>query len=128
MHDSQGGIALPNIFNQYPECSDVENIFEPLVLALHLSPDAVNMFRSARDRCVDALFPQCFLERSLDLSNKFLAPGPFLVQRRCYRLVLNRVGKSKGEVFEFPLELPDTQSIGERSVDFSGFECNSALL
>ena len=86
------------------------------------------MFRAARDRCFDTVFPERFLKRTLDLSNKFLTLDAFLVQRRCYRLLLNRVGKSKGEVFEFPLELPDTQPIGERRIDFSGFECNSALL
>ena len=75
------GIAILDVVDQYTNRTNVIQRVETTVLALHLSPNAVNMLGPAGYLGFDALFVEFSLQRRLNLVDEALALDTLFIQR-----------------------------------------------
>ena len=75
-------VAVFDVLDEYPHGADVVETFEAAVLALHFSPDAVDVFRSPGDRRADTLLVELRLQRRLYPFDEGLTFRPLFLQRR----------------------------------------------
>ncbi len=128
MDDAQGRVAIADLVNEQPDRVDVVDLAELGTLALHLLPDAVDMFRPTLDVGHD---PGCLETRSqfgdgpLDVG---LAAGSSGIQQSGQVTEAFRLERLEGEVLEFPLDLPDPEPLGEWRVDLHRLASDALLL
>ena len=120
VHQPQHRVALPQLLHQHAHGRDVVDLFEAQALALHLLVDAVDVLGPAHDLGGDVGLGQLLLEDPHDLLDRG-APGRALLGEQFADLAVG-VGLelTKGEILEFPLDLPDAQAVGQRGEDLHG--------
>ncbi len=127
VHDAERGVAFGDGFDLDPHCEHVHDLLEGERLALHLPVDAEDVLRASADLTVDARLLEFAAEQVLDVLDVTLAFCALRLEPTCNPLVLLGFDVSKGQVFEFPLHLPDAESIREWRVDLAGFERRPSL-
>jgi hypothetical protein len=75
------------------------------------------VLRAPRDLGGDVDLLELALQRHRRLAHVLLAVGAALADHRLDLLVLARVQRREGEVFQLPLDLVDAEPVGERRVD-----------
>src|SRR5690606_30753218 len=119
--DAEQGVAISHGGHQYPHRADIVDLGETDVLALHLSPDAVDMLGAPRYVPDDANPIQLRLQGIHQFLDVMLPVGSPLRQQLGDALVLHRLQVAKGEVLQLPLEVADTEAMGEGGVDVEDF-------
>ena len=66
MYDTKHLVTLCDCIHHHPHRKHIKYLVKIDILALHFFPDAVNMFRPARDFRLDAFRPQLALQRFLE--------------------------------------------------------------
>jgi hypothetical protein len=127
VHEPERGVALGEIADDHAHGEHVHDLLEGDALALHLAPDAVDVFRASADLGNDSRITQVEIELAADILDIALALITLDPEPAGDAFVLFRLAVAKGEVLEFPLEMPDTQTIGERGIDFTRLERRTAL-
>ena len=128
MDDAEGGVAVPQILDQDADRIDIVDLAELGALALHLLPDAVDVLRATLEIDRDPGLPESglqFGDRPLDVAFAALASR---VEELGQLPEALRFEDLEGEVLEFPLDLPDSQALGQRGVDLERLLCNPGLL
>ncbi|CRI65006.1 hypothetical protein THIOKS12210051 [Thiocapsa sp. KS1] len=124
VHQSERGVAVRDRSDQDTYRTQVEDLGDLDLLALHLAPDAVDVFRAAGDLRVDAGLGERVVQGLDDGGDIVLALLAALGQELGDALVLLGVEVAQAQVFELPLDLPDTQPVGERGIDTLGVACD----
>ena len=86
------------------------------------------MLRPSGDFAIDADLCQRGLNRLDRVLDVLFAIDALGRQQTGDALVVVRIEIAKTPVFQFPFELPDTESIGERGVDFARFRRDALAL
>jgi len=87
-------------------------------LAAHLVPDAVDVLRAARHLGVQhAGRGQLAFQAIGRLADEEFALAALLVQMTGNVLVDLGVEETEGQVFQFPLQLPDAEPVGQRRIE-----------
>jgi hypothetical protein len=80
MDDAKRGVALTNIANQAANSTRIKDLLKAYIVALHFSPNAVNMIWPSRNFSMKAVVPKGFLKRGLNVGDKFFSFSSFFVQ------------------------------------------------
>ena len=126
--DAERRVTVAHVVDQDADGVDVVDLAELRALALHLLPDAVDVFRAALEVGLDAgrLEPGRQLrDGAIDVGLAALAPGVEELGQLAEALGLERL---EGEVLELPLHLPDPEPLGERGVDLHRLAGDALLL
>ena len=83
-------------------------------------------FRPARYFCLDVLLFEFFSEGFDDLIDVFFPVHATLVDFLGDFPVFLRIQVPEAQIFQFPLDLPDAQPVGQRGEDFQSFFSDSA--
>ena len=127
MHGTERCITLRDIINENAQCANIEYVLEPAAFALHLSPDAVDVFRPAAYLSIDAVLEHLAVQLRLNQFDEGFALNAFFVQRFRDRLVSVWLQVAKGQILKLPLQLPDTEPACQRRVDFLRFNGDLTL-
>src|SRR6185503_11591147 len=92
------------------------------LLALHLPPDAVDVFRPAIYLGVEAGAAQQRLESAAQLGDVALPVCTFFRQRRRDTSIVVRLQEAEREILELPLELPQAETVRERREHLAGLD------
>ena len=117
VHQAQGGVAVGNSRHQDAYGADIVDLGKANTLALHLPPDAV-----------DVLGPAIYLHRQpgvaqhrgqfiLDPGDKLVAFHSFTIEQSGDLAVGVTVDVTKRQIFQLPLEMADTQAMGQWCVN-----------
>ncbi len=126
--DAEGRVTVPDLVDQQPDGVDVVDLAEFRALALHLLPDAVDVFGSPLDVGLDA----GRLELGPKLGHRPVDVGLATLASRVEEL--GELAEALGlqglecEVLELPLDLPDPEALSERRVDLHGLTGDALLL
>ncbi len=129
VYHRQGAVAGLHGWGDDPQGRHVIDLVEGLLLALHLAPDAVEVFRPALHLAVP--HARGFQPVAQQLHRH---PQPFLpVAALAGHLLLHaaegfRFQHLEGQILQLPLEAADAQPIGQRGVDVAGFGGDALLL
>ncbi len=110
-------VTLRDALHDDTNRAHVVNLAEGQVLALHLAVNAVDVLGPSLDIRFQSFAREMFLDVGRDPLHIGFAVGTALVQLRGNFAVTFRFQVAKGEVFQFPLELPDAQAVGNRGED-----------
>ncbi len=127
VHDTERGVTVPRLVNEDPYRLDIEYLVEMDVLALHLSPDAVDVLGSAADFRLDPRSRERTVQSLLDLLDMAFPVDPPAIEQRGNPVVRLGIQVTQRQVLELPLDLPDTQSVGQRSIDLQRLPGNAPL-
>ena len=119
--DAQGGVAGGHIGHDQAHGAHIPHQVEGFALLCHFFVDRINMFGPPTDFHLDVVLSQQFDQVFLDGFDLAFAVRAPLGQLFGDLFVFLRVDVTKGQVFEFPLDLPDTQAIGERRKNVERF-------
>ena len=128
MHDAERGVAARDGVRQDAHGAHVEDALERQLLALHLAPDAVDVFRASRDLGLDARGCEFGAEPVHEAPDVVLAVEAPLVQCPRDALVVLGLQVAEREVLELPLELPDAEPVRERREHLTCLEGEAAHL
>ena len=120
MHRTQRGIAGRHILHQYPHRAQVVELADRHGFFLHLFPDAGDVLRAAGNLGLHALRLQRLAQIALDLLDIAHAIAAFFVKPARDLVVGLRFEMAKRQIFQLPLQLPDTQPVRQRRVDIAG--------
>ena len=120
MHKAKSGIASLDVRGNDTHSADVEHLLETQRFAAHFFNDAVDVLGSTLHQSRNALLVQITLELRPERFHETFSKSPFFVKLARHLLVDIGLQKTKSQVFHFPLELPDTQTVGQRRKDMQG--------
>ncbi len=121
VHDAQRGVAVADFRHQHAYRAHIVDLAEFQAFALHLAPDRIDMFRPAADVGLDASGQQLVLQLVHHLADEALAVQPALVQQLGNLFVLIGLKVAEGQVFQLPLDVADTQAVGQWRIDVEHF-------
>ena len=128
VHDAECRVTVAHVLDEQADGVDVVDLAELRALALHLLPDAVDVFRAALQVGFDAGLRQPRPElgdRPVDVALAALAARVEQLRQLAEALGVERLER---EVLEFPLHLPDAEALRERRVDLEGLAGDALLL
>ena len=120
---AQGSVAVHCLFDQHPQGEKVVDIAELFALGLvflHLEVGAVDAFGPADNFGGYAVLGEFVLKSGGNSLDVFFALGALGRQNLGYLPVLLFVEMPEGQVIQPPLDLPDTQPVGQGGVDVQG--------
>jgi len=120
MHHAERGIAVGHRVDQDAHGAQVEDVGDVDVLALHLLPDAVDVFGTAGDLGADAQLVELLAQSRHDLGDIVLALLAPLGQQLGDAPVFLGLEIAQRQVFQLPLDLPDAEPVGQRGIDALG--------
>jgi hypothetical protein len=121
MHDAQRGVAVLDLVDDDAQRAHVVDLLEVDVLAAHLVPDAVDVFRPTIHLGLDARRRQFLSEAAHGGFDEVLALRALFVEHARDALVGLGFEVAEGQVFELPFHLPDAEAVGQRRVDQLAF-------
>ena len=95
----------------------IVNHLEGHALALHLAVDGIDMLGAGGDVCLKAGLLHHLHQADFDRHHLPLALGAAFLEAAGDLVVGLRVDVAQGKVFQFPLDLPDTEAVRQRSED-----------
>jgi hypothetical protein len=125
--DAQRGVAVAHFRDQHAHGAHVVDLAEFQALALHFAPDRIDVFGPAADVGVDGGL-QLVLQLVHHVADEALAVQPPLMQQLGDLFVLVGLEVAEGQVLQFPLDMADTQAVGERRVDVEDFAGHAVAL
>ena len=126
MHRAEGLIALHHRVDDDAKAIDIHDLGEGFLFGAHLAIDAVGRLDPA-DRAVrNALRLEPRIEGRLDLGHGLAAVAEGGADARRYDPVAIRIHGPEAKVLQFGLEPVHAQALGDRRVDFEGFEGDPA--
>ncbi len=120
VHQTQHAVAGGDIIDQHADGTDIVKPFEIQILALHLFPDAGDVLRPSGDIGGNPGPGQRRLDLLRSLLDVTFAQTAFFLQLACNGLILLRLHDPERQILQFPFQLPDTESVGERRMDIGG--------
>ena len=121
MHDTQCGIAIPDVLDDNPHRSYIVKLRKRKMLFLHFAPDAVDMLGPAVNGGFDASSFQGLGELRHEIVDVVFPVNSLFIQKPGNLLVGIRLEISEGEILKLPFELTDAETVGQRSVDIGAF-------
>ncbi len=121
MHYPQRGVAVLQTFSDNTHGAHVKEFIKRQMLFLHFAPDAINMFWSSVDFRLHAFVFHFGAQMSNKLFDVMFAIETALMQQFGDAFVFRRMQVAETVVFQFPLQLPDAQTISERRIDVGTF-------
>src|SRR5258705_9514955 len=121
MHNPQHLITGSRILYDDAYRPHVKDLIKRNLPPLHFPPDAVNVFRVARNFGGNAIVTELrlkFFDHFLDVEVPIRTP---LVDQRGNFLVAVRIQVAEAQIFQFPFDLPDTEPVRERRENFQRF-------
>ena len=128
MNLAQNAVAGIQIRHQDAEGVDVHDGVEALLLVLHLVVDGVQVLFAAQYGAFDPRIFETPLEFGVDLVNHFLAVAARGSHDFLQYPVAVGIQRFKAELFQFDLDIVDTEAVGQRREDLQGFAGNAAAL
>ena len=107
---------------------DVVYLVEVDMLVLHLVPDGVGAFHPCLDVVFQSHLVECLTYRGCKVGEEFIARCLCVGQFFLYGAVFFGVFKLEAQVFQFGLDLVQSQSVGQGSIDVECFAGNFVLL
>ncbi len=126
--DAQGGVAGGDVWHDEAHGAHVAHQVERFPLLGHFFVNGVNVLGSAADFGVDVVLGEQLAEVFLDGFDLGFTVGAFFAELTGDFFVLFRVDVAKTEVFQFPLDLPDAETVGERRKNVEGLFGDALLL
>jgi len=126
--DAQRGVAVAYFRDQHAHGAHVVDLAEGQALALHFAPDGIDVLGPAADVGVDAGGLQLSPQLAHHVGDETLTVKPPLMQQRGDLFVLVGLEVPEGQVFQFPLDMADTQAMGERRVDIEDLAGHAVAL
>ena len=117
VHEAERCVTIGDVVHQHAHRAHVVQLAERHALALHLLPDAVDVLRPAGDLGLDAFVGQEFADAALDVLDETFAIAAFFVEQTGDALIGFRLQVAEGEIFQFPLQLPDAEAVGQGRMD-----------
>ena len=121
MDDTQGSIAVLHGLNHDTHCEQIIYLVQSLVLVHHLFIDTEEMLHTSAHRGLNARI----LHVALDLVHDFLDKGLSCILAEGHLLhqvvIYIRLKELKGQIVQFNLNLGNTQSVSDGSIDLHGF-------
>ena len=114
VHPAEYLVAVGHGGHHHAQCPDVEHTLKGQGLAAHFAHDAVDVFGPPLDRGLNALASQGLLEAFAQRHHVALALGALFIQQAGNVLVSGRLQKTERQVFHFPFDLPNAQTVGQR--------------
>ena len=111
MYGTQGGITVLYLIDQNTNRTYVIHRVKRHMLAVHLLPDAVDMFWSAADVCVDINLGHFRTNNSNGIIDVAFPIYPALIEEGSDLFVIHWFEITKRQVFQFPFDLPNPQAI-----------------
>ena len=124
MHHAERGIAGGDIVDEHPQGAQVEDLLEARALGLHLSPDAVDVLRSAAHLGRDAFGAKRPRELAGHLFDVAFAVCATLVETARDVDVGRGIQLAESEIFELGLEVANSEAARERRVDLETLSCD----
>ena len=117
LHDAQGSVAIFHIVDHDAKCAHIVKLSKVDGLALHFFPNAVNVFWSTLHFTFDARLIQFCLQAIHDIGNECFTFNALGIQQARDLFVGVWSQASKCQIFHLPLQLPNTQTIGQGCID-----------
>lgn len=117
LHDREHRVALLDRPDDDAHGPNVKELIEAQVLSLHLLPDGIDVLRAPRDVRRDVVLAQKLLNAGDRLVDEFDALGAVPLEFARDGVVLLGAREAKRQVFELPLDLPDTEAVGKRRIE-----------
>jgi len=117
MHHAERGIAVAHFRHQDAHRTHVVDLAERDLLALHLAPDGIDVFRAPGDIGLHAHAPQHVFQRGDDILDVLVAVEPLFVQQLRDVLVGLGLEIAEGQVLQLPLDVADAEPVRQRRVD-----------
>ena len=119
--DTERGVAVAHFRHQHTNGAHVVDLAEFQTLALHFAPDRIDVFGPAADVGIDASGGQFILQLAHHVGDEALAIQAPLMQQLGDLLVLIGLKVTEGQVLQFPLDVTDTETVGQRRIDVEDF-------
>src|SRR6185312_15787577 len=117
MHDPEHRVTIRDAAGEHAQRTDVVQLAEADLLALHLPPDGIDVLGAAVDAGFDAMRGQRLAQLRNAARDPRLAVGAPLVQQLRDPAIDVRLQVAEGQVFEFPFPLAYAQPVRERRMD-----------
>ena len=121
LHNRERFIALLDGFDDDSNRTDVKELIKAQVLALHLFPNGIDMLRPARHLGLNTVRNHQRLDLLHRQSHEFQTFLTRLIEFSSNLVIFGRMRKAKREVFELPLDLPNTESISQGRINGERF-------
>ena len=126
--DAEHTVAVLDRIDEHAHGGEVIDLTDVLVVAFHLFVDAVKMLRTAADLRLDAGLLELCLDLLDGIIDERLALLPLLLDALDEVIVLLRLEVAQAEIFKFPLDIGDAETVRERRVDLDGLFRDAFLL
>ena len=121
LHNRERFIALLDGFDDDSYGPDVKELIKAQVLALHLFPNGIDMLWPARHLGLNTVRSHQRLDLLHRQSHEFQTFLTRLIEFSSNLVIFGRMRKAKREVFELPLDLPNTESISQGRINGERF-------
>src|SRR5690606_347895 len=125
VHDAQRGVAVVDFRNQHAHRKHVVDLAQLQAFFLHFSPDGINMLGAPTEIGLDTGGGQLFAQLVHHMGDVLLAIQAPRMQQGSDLLVLPGLQVAEGEVFQLPLDMLDSQAMGQRRVNIEHFAGNA---
>ena len=126
--DAERGVAVAHFRHQHANRAHIVDLAELQALALHFSPDRIDVLGPAADIGLDPGGEQFVFQLVHHLADKTLTVQPPLVQQLGDLLVLVGLQVTERQVFQFPLDMADAQAVCQGGVDIEDFAGDTVAL
>lgn len=127
MHDAQSRIAVGNAVHEHACGANIHELLEGQVFLLHLAPYAEDVFGPPVDTRLDRGALQLVLQLRLELLDVALSLGAANLERGGNVLVLGGFEIAECQILQFPLDLPNPQTIGQGRINLARLHRELAL-
>ncbi len=118
---AQRGVAGGGVRHDEAHAAHVAYEIERFPFLVHFFEDRIDVLGASADLHLDVVFCQKLREMFLDDLDLRFAVRAFFLELIGDLLVFFRVEVAEAQVFEFPLDLPDAEAVGERGKDVERF-------
>ncbi len=123
MDQRERRVARVDVVDDHAQPAQVADLVERARLRAHLVPDAVDVFGPAADLGDDSLAREQAAQQLALFGDKGLALATLLLERARELAIRVRFLEAKREVLELPLQLPQTEAVGERCEHLKRLSC-----
>ena len=128
MDVSQHGVNITVRLHNTTDGNQIIDLIKALFLVAHLTINRVDMFWTTINITNKSLFSCVSLNFIDNLVHKFLTLTTFFLHHVRNLVEFHLIKVTEGHVFQFPFDTTNTQTVGQRSIDFHSFARNALLL
>ena len=121
VHPAQGGVAIGHAVHHHPHRADVKHLVKGQRFAAHFFDNAVDVFGPPVYLGGDVLAQQLALQALHPFGHEDFSLGALFVQHGRHLAVGAGLQKAKRQILQLPLDLPNTQAIGQGRKHLQGF-------